>query len=43
MENLEINGLDCKSSVANEFFDFMMSQDLSDDGLKKFGLFRMRE
>ena len=35
LENLEIEGLDSKSQVVNQFFDYMVSLDLAEDSFKK--------
>ena len=35
LESIEIEGLECKSFIANQFFDFIVSLDLADNGLKK--------
>ena len=43
LESLEIQDLDCKTSVANEFLDLMVSQDLKDDSFKKLILNGMTE
>ena len=41
LESLEVDELDCKSQVVNQFFDFMVSQDLADDSFKKLALNNM--
>ena len=43
LENFDIRELDCKSQVVNQFFDYMISQDLSDDSFKYFALSKMRQ
>ena len=35
LESLEIERLDCKSQVENQFLDYMISLALTDDGFKK--------
>ena len=41
LESLEIHGLDCKSSVANLFLDFMASLDLKNDSFKNLVISKM--
>ena len=38
LESLKIVNLDCKSWVANEVFDLLVSQDLADNSLKNLTL-----
>ena len=35
LENLELEGLDSKSQVVNQFLDYMVSLDLADNSYKK--------
>ena len=35
LESIEIEGLECKSFIANQFFDFIASLDLADNSFKK--------
>ena len=43
LESFEIKELDCKSSVVNQFFDFMVSQDLADESFKKLSIIDLKQ
>ena len=43
LESFEIVWLDCKTQVVNQFFDFIVSQDLADESFKKLNIEKMTQ